>query len=186
MDVWLISLERERESVLSADEETRAARFHFEHDRIHWARSRSALRMILSQATGIAAGEIRFTVGHQGKPSIPDHRVEFSLSHAGVWAMVAVTHDVPVGVDIERMREDIELTPLLKRLGETNLPESRDALYGRWTQREAKSKAVGGSLFDRLRAEFRVRSLEAPEGYSAAVALIGDPGTPLQYRIQHF
>jgi 4'-phosphopantetheinyl transferase len=172
--VWLVSLESDGETILSPDEEIRAARFRFEPDRAHWIRARSALRIILSRYTGIPAPRIRFTLGPHGKPALPeDTGVEFSLSHSGTWAMVAVTRGVPVGVDIERIRENVDMAALLRRLGETSLPETKNGLFSAWTRREAMTKAVGGALLDLPTEDLRTCHLDAPEGYSAAVALIG-------------
>jgi len=175
--VWLVSLEDEGEIILSPDEELRAARFRFEADRTRWIRAHSALRSILADRTGIPAGEIRFNLGAHGKPAVTEgNGVEFSLSHSGNWAMVAVTQGVPVGVDIERIRENVDMVPLLKRLGETNLSGSPAELYGTWTRREAMTKAAGGALMDAPVGDFRICDLEAPTGYSAALALVGyDP-----------
>jgi 4'-phosphopantetheinyl transferase len=179
VDVWLVSLESDGETVLSPDEEIRAVRFRFESDRAHWTRARSALRIILSQRTGIPAGQIRFTLGPHGKPALAGASgltgVEFSLSHSGTWAMVAVTQGVPVGVDIERIRENVNMAALLRRLGEQNLPEPQTGpgLFDLWTRREAMTKAVGGALLDAPTADLRTCHLDAPAGYSAAVALVG-------------
>ena len=174
VDIWLISLLPEREAVLSADEQVRASRFHFEDDRTRWIRARSALRTILSTYTKVPAPDLAFVTGSHGKPSLRDSGgIEFNLSHAGDWAIVAVTTGCPVGVDIERAREGVDLAALLRRLGETDLPETQDELLRSWTRREARSKAVGGALFDRHNHDFRVRDLEAPAGYAASVALIG-------------
>lgn len=175
--MWLVSLEDEGEIILSPDEELRAARFRFEADRTRWIRAHSALRSILADRTGIPAGEIRFNLGAHGKPAVTEgNGVEFSLSHSGNWAMVAVTQGVPVGVDIERIRENVDMVPLLKRLGETNLSGSPAELYGTWTRREAMTKAAGGALMDAPVGDFRICDLEAPTGYSAALALVGyDP-----------
>jgi 4'-phosphopantetheinyl transferase len=174
--VWLISLESGGETILSPDEEIRAARFRFEPDRAHWIRARSALRIILSQCAGIPAAQIRFTLGPNGKPALAeDTSVEFNLSHSGTWAMVAVTRGVPVGVDIERIRENVDVAALLRRLGETSLPDTQTAfgLFNAWTRREAMTKAVGGALFDKPAADLSTCVLDAPEGYSAALALVG-------------
>jgi 4'-phosphopantetheinyl transferase len=181
VDVWLITLESDGETVLSPDEELRAARFRFERDRLRWIRAHSALRLILASFAEIPPAQIRFVVGPHGKPALADgNGVEFSLSHSGSWAMVAVTHGVPVGVDIERIREEVNMTVLLKRLGETDLPDTETGLYQVWTRREATSKAAGGALFDAPNSDFRVCHLEAPEGYSASLALIGrDPSVRL-------
>jgi len=87
--------------------------------------------------------------------------------------MVAVTRGVPVGVDIERIREDIDMATLLGRLGETSLPETQTGLFSVWTRREAMTKAVGGALMDAPTADLRTCHLEAPQGYSATLALVG-------------
>ncbi len=63
VDVWLISLLLERETVLSPDEKIRASRFHFEDDRTRWIRARSALRTILSTYTNAPAGDLAFVTG---------------------------------------------------------------------------------------------------------------------------
>jgi 4'-phosphopantetheinyl transferase len=179
VDVWLVPLESESETafsqrVLSEDEEARAARFHFDHDRVRWIRAHSALRLILAEFLGAAPLELRFVMGPQGKPALVEGGgVEFNLSHSGDWAAIAVARNVPVGVDIERMRENVDMAALLRRLGETAIPDTRDELYRAWTRREATSKAAGGALFDRWEHDFGVRALAAPEGYCASVALIG-------------
>ena len=149
VDVWLVSLDTDGEIILSPDEEFRAARFRFEADRTRWTRARSALRAILADRTGAPAVEIRFDLGPHGKPALVGGAgIEFSLSHAGSWAMIAVTQGVPVGVDIERIREKLNIAALLERLGETDARGSPADLFGVWTRREAKTKALGGALMD--------------------------------------
>jgi 4'-phosphopantetheinyl transferase len=174
VDVWLVSLETDGEIVLSNDEEMRAARFHFDQDRVRWIRAHSALRLILAKLRGAAPLELHFSVGPHGKPALLDGGgLEFNLSHAGSWGAVAVARNVPVGVDIERIRENVDMAALLRRLGETSLPETSGELYRAWTRREATSKAAGGALFDRWDHDFGVCELNAPEGYCGSVALIG-------------
>lgn len=174
VDVWLIALDAESAIVLSPDEELRAARFRFESDRVRWMRAHSGLRTILAGSTGMAPLDIQFVLGPHGKPSVAGvDGVEFSLSHAGDWAMVAVTAGVPVGIDIERIRENVDMAALLRRLGERDLPTGQVELFRAWTRREAVTKAAGGALLDAPSGDFRIRDLDAPEGYSAAVALIG-------------
>ena len=182
VDVWLIPLESGGETILSPDEEIRAARFRFEVDRARWIRARSALRGILSQATGIAPGELVFVLGPHGKPALANiGAIEFNLSHSGSWAMVAVTRGVPVGVDIERIRDNVDIAAVLQRVQKTALPHTPAALFQVWTRREAMTKAAGGSLLETPRGDVRVCDLEAPGGYVAAVALVGR-----EPRIRHF
>lgn len=197
MDVWLVSLEgdpeiapdgdtatalKSAEQFLSPDEKLRAGRFRFESDRAHWIRARSALRSVLARYTGIPAAEIRFTLGPHGKPGLADgNGVEFNLSHAGSWAMVAVTLGVPAGIDIEHIRDNVDMAGLLRRMGETDLPDSLAGLYSVWNRREAMTKAVGGALLAPLHGDFHVCDLESPPGYSAALALLGHRPRVRQY-----
>jgi 4'-phosphopantetheinyl transferase len=153
--------------LLSLDETARAARFRFERDRVRWTRARSVLRLVLRRYT---AAE-QFTYGKFGKPALPG--IEFNLSHAEEFAVVAVTARTPVGVDIERIRPEVEIAKLLARLGERDLPESREELFQRWTRREAMSKAVGGELFVPPPQGIGVATVCAPAGYVASVALVG-------------
>lgn len=174
MDVWTVSLAVPRPITLSAAEAERAARFRFEDDRVRWTRAHSALRTILADYAGVEAEQLCFEAGPHGKPSLVGVTgVEFNLSHAGDWAMIAVCRIAPVGIDLERHRPKIDLAPLLARLGETNLPTSHAELLQAWTDREAKSKAAGGALFDQPSARARVVPVRAPENYAASVALIG-------------
>src|SRR5580692_10092890 len=121
VDLWTVSLTTPSPDHLSEDEIARANRFKFEADRIRWTRARSALRLILSRYVGDDPARLAFIYGKHGKPALlPFSDVEFNLSHAGDWAMIAVSRSVAVGVDIERIRANVDMAPLLTRLGETN------------------------------------------------------------------
>jgi 4'-phosphopantetheinyl transferase len=174
VDLWTVSLTTPSPDHLSEDEIARANRFKFEEDRVRWTRARSALRVILSRYAGDDPARLAFIYGEHGKPSLlPFSEIEFNLSHAGDWAMIAVSRSIPVGVDIERIRANVEMAPLLHRLGETNLPEQTQQLYQVWTRREAKSKAAGGALFDKPPANICAVDLNAPPNYAASIALVG-------------
>jgi 4'-phosphopantetheinyl transferase len=180
VDVWRISLAEEAEVCLSGEEAARAARFRFERDRVRWTRSHSALRRVLSEYAGQAPLQLAFDVGEHGKPSLRDPAgIEFNLSHAGEWALIAVCRGVPVGVDIERMRPKVDMAALLRRLGEPEIPESAEGQLQAWTRREARSKARGGALFDPPASEVRAATIEAPAGYAASVALVGCEPSPV-------
>jgi 4'-phosphopantetheinyl transferase len=178
VDLWTISLSNPAPSQLSEDEIARANRFKFEEDRIRWTRARSSLRMILSRYAGDDPFRLGFVYGKHGKPALlPFSDVEFNLSHAGDWAMIAIARSIPVGVDIERIRPEVDMVPLLRRLGEddaeTDLPDATQELFQVWTRREAKSKAAGGALFDKPSANIFAVDVNAPAGYAASLALVG-------------
>lgn len=170
VDIWSIDLQRPRPIAISPDERERAARFLRELDRVHWSRARAALRAVLASYFDCGPLDFAFRIGPHGKPFIAG-AIEFNLSHSGDHALVAVSRDVPVGVDIEQFRPNIDIAKLLERLGETGLPDSIPALYQRWTRREAASKALGAPLFEPVDPQVRVIGLSAPDGYAAAVAM---------------
>lgn len=178
VELWTIPLTRDYPNHLSDDEIARADRFRFESDRVRWIRARAALRFILSRYAGDDPRNLVFTYGPHGKPALPFSQVQFNLSHAGDWAMIAVSREVPVGVDIERMRPNLDMVPLLKRIGETDLPAAEPELYKVWTRREARVKAVGGALFEMPADNVCVVDVDAPAGYLASVALAGYKPAP--------
>src|SRR5712664_4418994 len=93
--VWRILLEQPpaiAESLgrlLSTDEQTRAARFHFEKDRRHFIVARGGLRELLGRYLGIAPAALRFAYTDHGKPHLeaetllPLPRLKFKLAHSG-------------------------------------------------------------------------------------------------------
>jgi len=174
VDLWTVSLIRPSPSCLSEDEVARASRFKFERDRIRWTRARSSLRLILSRYAGDDPEKLCFAYGERGKPALPPVTgIQFNLSHSGDWAMIAVTRSIPVGVDLEHIRPNVDIAELLRRLGETDLPHTVPELYHAWTRREAKTKTVGGAIFDKPPEGIRTVDIAAPEGYAASVALAG-------------
>ena len=178
VDVWLIDLDCDRRLLLTPDEEQRAARLRLELHRARWARARTALREILSLRLACGPLDLRFEIGAHGKPFL-QHGPQFNLSHSGRWAAIAVASAAEVGIDIEQLRGHVDMAELLGRLKETNLPDSRPALFQRWARREAASKTTGGALFSSVDARVRVVDLKAPEGYVAAVGMLGFEPEPV-------
>ena len=136
-------------------------------------RARSILRSVLAARLGRPELSLQFILGEHGKPSLQETTLEFNLSHAGDYAMIAISDGRPVGVDIERMRPKVNITRLLHRIGETALPTTEAELWSRWTQREARTKAIGGQLMAPVPDHVIAVDVEAPEGYRAAVAVLG-------------
>ncbi len=149
-------------ALLSLEEQARAARFAFERDRQRFILSHGLLRLILARYLGTGAGQIQFVTGVHGKPavsgsigmSIPP---EFSLSHSGDYALVALAAERAVGVDVELCRPGVEALKLAQRFfapGESQAiarlqGEAQQHLFYRyWTAKEAylKGRGVGLSL----------------------------------------
>ena len=158
-------------ALLSGDEQARAARFAFDRDRQRYILSHALLRLLLSRYTHRVAAQIRFSTGPHGKPAITGtgaaaEDIQFSLSHSGPYALVAVARDRALGVDVEVLKADVDALKLAQRFfapGESALIRTcegearRHMFYRFWTAKEAylKGKGVGLSLgLDRFEVLF--------------------------------
>ncbi len=165
IDLRTIDLTAARPEILSAEEAYARRVSVSEADRNRWVRSHSALRVILGGYAQQPPASLEFECGEHGKPALRDFpRIDFNLSHAGDYAMVAVSHAGPVGVDIERIRTGLDIAALLRRLGEDDLPTDEFALYQGWTHREAIAKAAGNPLFEKPGQDVRAVAVSAPAG----------------------
>lgn len=146
-------------NLLSADEQMAAARFHFAPDRERYILTHGLLREILHVYLAIAPERLHFTFGHHGKPSLDEAVnggwVRFNLSHAQDMTLFAFCRDQELGIDIERIRYDIEYERIARHVFSPYeittllaLPrhEHTEAFFRCWTAKEAFVKGLGGGL----------------------------------------
>ncbi|WP_309711537.1 4'-phosphopantetheinyl transferase superfamily protein [Armatimonas sp.] len=143
--VWQVSLDTPPvSSYLSLDEQARAARFRFARDRQRYIACRSALRLLLGEALGIAPEAVALTYGPQGKPECTEFA--FNVSHSDSLALIALGAE---GVDIEKVRTDFDPHELGRRVftaSEFNQLRTHDDFFAIWTRKEAVIKAEGGGF----------------------------------------
>lgn len=143
-------------SLLCGEERDRAARIVVTSARTCFIAARSALRRVLAGYTGIAPCTLRFATGPYGKLFLVDHPVSFNLSHAGDFALIAVTRSHPVGVDIEKISSARASEAIAERffsLAEqaalaaiTSDTARSEAFFHIWSRKEAVIKALGEGL----------------------------------------
>jgi len=161
VDVWRVLLDQPvpaglRENVLSPDELARAQRFRSEQDHKYFVRCRTALRYILSQYLGMPAREICLDYQINGKPELAAEQnpkqLRFNVAHSAELALIAVGFRQRLGVDIERVRADIDIAALAQqcfsareRAGLLSLHADLrfQAFFACWTRKEAFIKATG-------------------------------------------
>ncbi len=181
--VWRCSLsvtETERRSLatlLDATERGRAERMRLERVRAAFEISHGQMRRVLARYAGADAAAIEFGQAEGGKPFLGRAHdvdgVQFSLSHSGNLAVIAVTRGRAIGADVEIARDTVDIDLVARRQfapGEVarlfNLTGARrvEAFYTCWTRKEAYLKARGEGLIGRLQ-DFEVSCLpgEAPE-----------------------
>jgi 4'-phosphopantetheinyl transferase len=193
--LWLIHLDEpdpttvaaQFADILSEDERRRATRFRSTVDAQRWTVSRVALRQILARYRHVDGSNIAFELGPKDKPALarssgPD--VRFNLSHSAATALVAVTVGTEVGVDVERVRDGLDVMALARRALpalavdelESIPPTIRTTAFFRlWVRHEAMVKCLGIGLDDQSAAvgadELVVEEVSAGDGYAAAVAV---------------
>jgi 4'-phosphopantetheinyl transferase len=191
---------------LSTDEKERAARFKFVKDRRLYVAAHGALRSLLADYLGVAAGEIHFVSGSYGKPALPSPLaaggLEFNLSHSHEVALIAVTRQRAVGVDVEFVKRKFSFDELARRffttkevaaLFELPQPLQREAFFKCWTSKEAFLKAKGTGLSGKLDEvaitlatdqqvrinasvpDWSLTELTLCVGYQGALVVQGDP-----------
>jgi 4'-phosphopantetheinyl transferase len=156
---------------LSADEQQRASRLHFDRHREHFITARGILRMILSRYLLREPGSINFRYSAHGKPSlaesVKDRALQFNLSHSHGLALFVLSPGGSVGIDVERLRPLRSGLRIAERffaptevLALRALPEEmRDrAFFHCWTRKEAFLKAIGEGI------SFGLHRVEVPVG----------------------
>ncbi len=178
--------------VLTDDERARARTFCFDEDRRRFTVARGVLRLLLAHYLGADPRHLRFASGPGGKPAVAGvpgrPRPSFSTSHSGDLALIAIAAGRDVGVDVQEIRTDADVTGLAAHLCRcqqaalAGLPETdrRRAFFAAWVRTEAYLKATGAGLsslaaVDLCRPTDRwwLRALPVDPGYAAAVAAEG-------------
>lgn len=165
VDVWRLRLDiAEAEmtsyfSLLPHDEQQRAQRFTFPAKRREFIVTRGELRRIVGQILDVDPKQITFAYTDKDKPYLTskyqNHAITFNISHSHDMALIAITLDLDIGVDIEKIREEVKFEKLaqhyfsqneyeaLQKLPKQQLPR---AFYACWTRKEAFVKALGKGI----------------------------------------
>jgi 4'-phosphopantetheinyl transferase len=173
---------------LDEEEQHRAARLVREEDRQHYVFAHGGLRAVLSRYLGIGPDVVEMYRSESGKPSLTKElrgqpAITFNMSHAQGRALIAVSKGQEVGVDLERIRSDVEVAKLSERYFAPSehatimqsTQEQRAARFFRyWVAKEAVLKAQGIGL----RALSQCEILMATDGVGAEVQV--PVGSPLQ------
>jgi 4'-phosphopantetheinyl transferase len=143
----------ELERHLTAEEIARADRLRIELARSRFVAGRAFLRETLAAYLGVAAEDILLGTGEWGKPHLEGSApLCFNLSHASGLAVLAVSLQREVGIDMERTAKDLPYREIAKMFfsprekGELfSLPQQEQlaAFYRCWSRKEAYLKGCG-------------------------------------------
>ena len=164
MDVWRsdIDLPQDKldyyQAMLCADELERAARFKFDNKRREYIVTRGLLREALAVLLKTPAQEIQLTYTAENKPVLEtrgqQQQLVFNATHSHGQALVAASLNRQLGIDIEKIRDDVEYEKLAQRYFSENEQQAlqayagdkQAAFFATWTRKEAFVKAVGKGI----------------------------------------
>jgi 4'-phosphopantetheinyl transferase len=211
VDLWWCDLDiddavlSQRTRLLAPAEGARAARFGTELLRRRWIAGRGALRIVLGRILVVAPEEVAIRRGRRGRPELATPLFDFNVSHTRNVAVIGVTRQGRIGIDVERSDRTVGADRLARKF---LVPAEQDALAGMpgderrarflryWTCKEAMSKATADGLIapfarmhvdvDRvemlagpppyLPRDWSLHSVTAPAPYLVTVALWRPPG----------
>lgn len=172
---------------LSPEEHARAARF----GRVALARryiaGRALLRWLLARTLELTPRAVTIVRGLRGRPQLADAAgIDFNVSHTDAIALIGLTRQRRIGVDIERADRSVRADGLAhkfltaaERATLAPLPESERRVHflRYWTCKEAMSKATG----DGLSAPFR--QIEVALADRIELASGPDPYRPQRWQL---
>ena len=211
VDVWYRSLQASDEDIatyyasLSVEERDKAARYHFPRDEQRYIVGRGILRELLANRFNSRSADIQILTGPYGKPRLDPDRYpgfQFNASHSEEMISIAFSEPLRVGIDIEKIRENIDFRLIAKSFfaPEENafVEHGEDADLSHrflriWTVKEAYLKAIGFGLqvnpldFSSMKVfdgtwkivhnadsqSWSILQVECPIGYICSVAIEG-------------
>ena len=166
--VWRATLDDSPErasryrSYLSADELTRANRCRTPHPQYQFVVTRGILRMLLSRYMKVRPAQLQFETQPQGKPALitaSSFPIQFNVSHTRGMALIALTIQHAVGIDVEWIDRNVQDYDIAERyfsaresqyLGSLSPPERTHKFFSYWTCKEAYLKMQGRGIAEGL------------------------------------
>ncbi len=193
----LLDAEEQRTPRLSNADRARAEAMAGDSDRCRlWRAARIATRIVLERSGGAELRNLDFEIEAGGRPGLRASGLHFSVSHSGDGALIAVSNEMPIGVDLEKKRTLAMTVERRRRLiaaaerlvDRRSLSASSDEdVLVAWVCLEAAAKThgtgigrlltdegvIGGQIGGRAHASagaFQIRSLTVSDDYVAAIA----------------
>jgi len=178
--VWGFSLDVDQEELthvthyLSGDEQERVNRLVSEQHQREFIAAHVVLRVVLSRYCGRCPQELVVQKSSAGKPFLADgNAIRFNLTHSHGRALVAIARDREVGVDLEKIRPEVDVVSLASRFLssqdqafiEGGDPTRRHERFLQvWVAREAVFKAEGKGVTFPLHRDHVELSSDGKEG----------------------
>lgn len=174
--------------------------------RWRWVADHGWRRRLLSRLLEREPEQIDYTVNAHGRPDVAGSEISFSASRSGVAAAYAASWDAVVGVDVEAVRDGVDIDAFARRFFSgaeraalASAPEEARAAacFACWTRKEAYAKAAGtGLVFPLTEIEvwvgddrpvrcggFEIHALALGQDRVGALAVATRPGDRCQIRV---
>ncbi len=177
--IWHIDLQltdndfHRLQDYLNPEEQQRLQRYTHQRAQQQFLATRGRLKQLLAGYTGIAPSDIQFETGQYGKPRLADTTIDdglvFNVSHSGVMALIAISTNRALGIDIEQINTRHNLQGMAQRCfsnrelsswNQLTEPHKTTQFYEYWCAKEAFLKATGRGLA--LGMEHCVVDIEQP------------------------
>ncbi len=178
--VWVFSLDVDAAELthaahyLSGDEQERVNLLVSGRHRQQFMAAHAVLRVVLSRYCGQRPQELVIQKTSAGKPFLTDGTaIRFNLTHSHGKALIAIASDREVGIDLEKIRPEVDIVSLAKRFlsGQDQAfieggdPERRHERFLQvWVSREAFFKAEGKGITFPLNRDHVEQSSDGKEG----------------------
>lgn len=145
------------DQLMTAEEREKQQRYMFDRDRHDALVTRALVRTVLSRYIAVAPEHWRFAKGDNGKPEIVDApwSLRFNVSHTRGMIICGVARQYDLGVDIEHINRNTEVTDIADRffspvevseMFSLPLADQRNRFFDYWTLKESYIKAWGQGL----------------------------------------
>jgi 4'-phosphopantetheinyl transferase len=150
--VWRFACQQDPGALAEAldpDEREQARRFVASVHRDRYVVQHAMMRGLLAKYLDLPPHAIRFDRGEHGKPFV--RGVQFNLSHTDDLALLAVSREIELGVDVERLATRLDPAELATIVLAPDEPAGDLRAFLRiWCRKEACLKATGIGLIDEL------------------------------------
>jgi 4'-phosphopantetheinyl transferase len=164
VELWCVDLESAANALealeaetprVAMDDEERISRRADEASRRQHRTAHIALRILIERAFGPGFRRTPYVRSENGKPALQAAPGTFSLSHTDGTALIALSPDGPVGVDVEHVRERkiderrrSEIIKAARELGRSAPlpPDPENCFSQSWVRLEAVAKADGSGI----------------------------------------
>lgn len=165
IDIWRVPLDLpsaqidKYHAVLSGDELERCDKFKSAKRRREFIIGRGALRTLIGQCLKLDPSALNIVYSEHQKPCLPEAvpgaPATFNLTHSHDLALIALTLERDIGIDIEYLRADVDFRKLARRFFSKQEVQSLEsctdarltaAFFACWTRKEALLKALGKGI----------------------------------------